>query len=65
MVKRGGESGRREVVKRGGERGRRGELKEWSVCSAGLVHLCVVLCLYVVSIRDTCIVAWKLMHMHM
>ena len=42
-MKRGGESGRREVVKRGGERGRRGELKERSVCSAGLVHLCVVL----------------------
>ena len=52
-------------MKRGGERGRRGELKEWSVRSAGLVHLCVVLCLYVVSIRDTCIIAWKLMHMHM
>ena len=30
-------------MKRGGERGRRGELKERSVCSAGLVHLCVVL----------------------
>ena len=39
-------------------------MKEWSVRSAGLVHLCVVVCcLCVIAVRDPCIIAWKSMHM--